>query len=320
MAGAPVPPARQPQPLPGHDDGLHDATPISVRVNTGHAKRLRDALGTIKVTKLTVAQVEKFLAGMAQQGYASSTIRNTRGLLRLALRRAERDHGLSRNVAALASVPHGSYRQSQSMTAEQMGKLLALELSPWWRAYLSAAFMLGLRVGELHGLSWQDVDFDAGVIRVRQSLKRIGGKLVLSGLKTASSRRTLAMPAAVAGALKVHRQAQLKARMRSAGWQDHDLVFCSRAGTPRKPMATDKRFKQLCELAGIGSGWQLRETRHTVVSVLSSYGVHIEAIADMAGHANSRVTQTVYRHQLGDTISTAATIWDSINQAKDETG
>ena len=75
-----------------------------------------------------------------------------------------------------------------------------------------------------------------------------------------------------------------------------------------------------CELAGIGSGWQLRETRHTVVSVLSSYGVHIEAIADMAGHANSRVTQTVYRHQLGDTISTAATIWDSINQAKDETG
>jgi hypothetical protein len=47
--------------------------------------------------------------------------------------------------------------------------------------------------------------------------------------------------------------------------------------------------------------------------------VNIEAIADLAGHANSRVTQAVYRHQLGDTISTA-TVWDSIGQAKDETG
>jgi integrase len=165
------------------------------------------------------------------------------------------------------------------------------------------------------------VDFDAGVIRVRRSLKRVEGKLVLADLKTVTSRRTVGMPADVIAALKVHRQAQLKARMKSTDWQEHGLVLCSRAGTPRKRMATDKRFKELCELAGIGRDWQLRETRHTAVSVLSDHGVPVEHIADLVGHANSRITAQVYRHQLRDmTQDSAAIVWNSISQAKEETG
>jgi integrase len=291
-------------------------SPISAEVNTRHARRIKAALGPVKLMRLTVNQVEAFLAGMAADGLATSTIRNTRALLRLALRRAERDHGLSRNVADLASVPGGTRRQSRSMTPEQVAKLLSLKLTPWWRAYLSCAFMLGLRPGELHGLSWEDVDFDAGVVRVRHSLKRISGKYQLADLKTESSRRTIRMPDEVAATLQAHRKDQLKKRMKSTLWQDHGLVFCSRTGTPRKHMATYKRFKQLCDMAGIGKDWQLRETRHTFVSVLSLSGVPIEHIADAAGHANSRVTQTVYRHQLSDEIASAATVWNAITAAR----
>lgn len=256
---------------------------------------------------------------MAAEGYATSTIRNTRGLLRTALRRAERDHGLSRNVADLASVPPGTRRQSRSMTPEQVARLLALDVTPWWRAYFACALMLGLRPGELLGLTWECVDFEAGTVKVRHSLKKSGGKLVLAELKTVTSRRTLRMPEAVAAALKAHRKDQLAKRMRSANWQDHDLVFCSRIGTPRKRMAQDKRFKQLCAKAGIGADWQLRETRHTFVSVLSDSGLDIEAISDAAGHANSNVTRTVYRHQLSDEIAHAATAWDAITKAQEGT-
>jgi integrase len=52
--------------------------------------------------------------------------------------------------------------------------------------------------------------------------------------------------------------------------------------------------------------------RHTFVSVLSASGVPIESIADAAGHSNSNVTRTVYRHQLADTITQASAAMDAV--------
>ena len=48
------------------------------------------------------------------------------------------------------------------------------------------------------------------------------------------------------------------------------------------------------------------------MSVLSDSGVDIEQIADAVGHVNSTVTKAVYRHQIADEITSAATVMDSI--------
>ena len=78
---------------------------------------------------------------------------------------------------------------------------------------------------------------------------------------------------------------------------------------PRTSGATSRR-----SAAGpaIGKGWTPREQRHTFVSVLSDSGVDIEQIADAVGHVNSTVTKAVYRHQIADEITSAATVMDSI--------
>ena len=55
-----------------------------------------------------------------------------------------------------------------------------------------------------------------------------------------------------------------------------------------------------------------REQRHSFVSVLSNAGVDIEEIADAVGHINSTVTKAVYRHQIADEITSAATTMDAI--------
>ena len=74
-------------------------------------------------------------------------------------------------------------------------------------------------------------------------------------------------------------------------------------------------FRAACRKAGIREDWQPRELRHTAISLLSRGGVPIEAISDLAGHANPGVTQTVYRHVLGDQIATAADFWDKQQEA-----
>ncbi len=101
------------------------------------------------------------------------------------------------------------------MTGDQVAALLALELTPWWKAYITVAVMLGLRPGELGGLRWADVDTPAGVIRVRVAAKRQAGagQMVIAELKTEASKRTLRMPATVAVALAALRRVQAAERL-----------------------------------------------------------------------------------------------------------
>jgi integrase len=165
-------------------------------------------------------------------------------MLQLAIRRAERDGKAARNVAALAEVPAGPRRQSKSMNLEQIRALLGLDLTAWWRAYITVALMCGLRPGELLGLRWEDVDFKAGVIRVRKCLKAlpdpVTGKraLVLETLKTERSKRTIRMPRQVVAVLLALRKEQAAARLKLGALYDVRgllIVFGDGAGAPKWP-------------------------------------------------------------------------------------
>jgi integrase len=197
----------------------------------------------------------------------------------------------------------------------------SLELTPWWRAYLTTALMCGLRPGELLGLRWEDVDFRAGVIRVRKCLKALpdpaAGKrrLFLEDLKTERSKRTIRMPQQVAAALLALRKEQAATRLKLGAAYDIRrlaIVFGDGAGAPKWPQDVRRHFKTLCGRAGVGTDWAPREQRHTFVSVLSDSGVDIEQIADAVGHINSTVTKAVYRHQIADEVTSVATAMDAI--------
>ena len=71
-------------------------------------------------------------------------------------------------------------------------------------------------------------------------------------------------------------------------------------------------FRALCKKAGIEGVWTPRELRHTFVSVMSASGVAVEEIARLAGHASSRTTETIYRHELRPVISTGTDVMDKI--------
>jgi integrase len=159
------------------------------------------------------------------------------------------------------------------------------------------------------------VDFPTSTIRVRKAVK-VHGSPVLEDLKTERSRRTLEMPAAVASMLAAQRRDQAAARLRAeAAYADHGLVLARDDGRPCWPVTVRAQFRRLCKAAGLGEGWHPHEQRHTFVSVLSHAGVNIEQIADAAGHINSNVTKSVYRHQIADKVSVAAKVMDATFRA-----
>lgn len=310
-------------------DGWLASPPPSVRSQITRechrhaALRLPDPLLRTPLVRLTPGQVEAALAGLVRQGYATQSIRMSRSVLARAIRRAQRDGLVARNAAELADCPRGTVRESRSMTVAQVEALLSASagMSPWLRAYVYTGIMCGLRPGEMLGLRWEDVDLEERVIRVRKSVKLItppGGtkRPAVEDLKTERSKRTMVMPAAVSSMLAALRRDQAAVRLRAgAAYTDHGLVFPAGDGRPCWPEVARSRFQALCKRAGLGDDWHPHEQRHTFVSVLSDAGVDIDRIADAAGHINSNVTKTVYRHVLADKLATAAAVMDATFRA-----
>jgi integrase len=297
--------------------------PSTFQVNTDLCERIIAELGRQKVVKLTPGEVEWLLNRVAREGLSTRSIGGAKGLLARAIGRAQRDGLVGRNVAALAETPRGTRKESSAMTLEQIRVLFASGLTPWWRAYLMTGILCGLRPGELAGLTWDDVDFAAGAVRVRHSLKEIPIQdpapgqpktvLRLEALKTERSRRTLQLPARVAEALRALRAAQAAELLRLGRYHGTmNLVFGTGAGLPRRRQDIAKGLKRVCANAGLGSDWHPHEQRHTFVSVLSDAGVGIELIAEATGHINPMVTREVYRHQIADKVARAPTTMDQV--------
>jgi integrase len=174
---------------------------------------------------------------------------------------------------------------------------------------------LGLRQGEVLGLWWEDVDFDGGVLRVRRQLLRPAGKgqpLTTGPVKSARSKRTLALPAPLAKLLREHRARQAADRLAAGGaWPDSNLVFTTSACTPVDHRNDAREFKTLCERAGIPP-YRVHDLRHTAATLLIAQGQHARVIMEVLGHSQIAVTMNVYGHVMDSQVPSAA---DAVTEA-----
>lgn len=85
-------------------------------------------------------------------------------------------------------------------------------------------------------------------------------------------------------------------------------MFRTEHGTAVDYANQRRALRALAKKAGLGQEWNTRELRHTAVSILSHCGVPLETIADLAGHRDSTVTASVYRHNLSPVIRRNPTV------------
>lgn len=141
-------------------------------------------------------------AGFAS-GLGPRTVHHIRAVLRNALNQAARWGLATRNAASLARPPRVPHRDVRPLTpVEARAFLAALECDRLGPLY-TAAIVLGLRQGELLGLTWEDVDLAEKRLDVRTTLQRVDGRYVLVEPKTSPSRRTLPLPAIAVAPLEV---------------------------------------------------------------------------------------------------------------------
>jgi integrase len=122
------------------------------------------------------------------------------------------------------------------------------------------------------------------------------------------------LPARCVEALTNHR-ALVEKQSAESGRQleEFDLVFSTTTGTPLDPANVRRAFRRVVAAAGMDPmSWTPRELRHSFVSLLSSSGMPIEDIAHLVGHANTRVTELVYRKDLRPVLTRGAVAMDAL--------
>ncbi|MGW1063738.1 site-specific integrase [Streptomyces aureus] len=235
-------------------------------------------------------------------------IQGSRDALRAALTHAVTEEEITKNVASLVKVPKPRRRRIKPWSVAEAGRFLADaaarddHLFAAWVLVLS----LGLRRGEVLGLTWKSVDFERGELYVDHQIQRAGRQILHRETKTEDSDDFLPLPALCLKALRMRRAQQTGDRT-AAGelWQDsHGLIFTTKYGTPIEPGNMTRMFALRARRAGLRL-IPLRNTRHTCSSLLVALKVHPKVAQRILRHSQIAMTMEVYAEASEEEVRSA---------------
>jgi integrase len=222
-------------------DGLAAKT---VRSHVDLLKPVATLIGQVPLRDLTAHDVRRALNKLAETR-STRTMASTHNVLVRAIRHAEANDHVGRNVASFVKPPQGKTgRPSRAMTAAEAAALLAAAKDhPRLGAYVVLSLTTGIRTEEARALRWDHVDLDGDPdarLPVPPSIAVWRSVRLHGDTKTEKSRRTLALPQNAVAALREHRKWQAEARL-AAGtlWHDTGLVFTTSVGSAEPVPITD---------------------------------------------------------------------------------
>jgi integrase len=292
---------------------LNDVARVSVKATTyanyqGVVKNhITKHIGGIPLQRLEPHHVQAMYSTMEQEKASSETRRLVHVVLSRGVKQALKWGLVVRNVCCAIDPPRVVKSDITPLNPGQVGKLLAAAKDARLEAIYMVAIGIGLRLGELFGLQWSDVDLDASTLAVRHTLTEVGGKLTLTEPKTAKGRRLVTLPRRVVDALVDHRK-----RMVASGFAGVPFVFCnSRGGPLRRSHFHRNEFKPLLKRAELPA-IRFHDLRHTSATLLLAQGVHPKVVQERLGHAQISLTLDTYSHVLPSMQADAASRLDSL--------
>jgi integrase len=285
---------------------------------------LKPAIGPVRLARLEPDQVRSLVLGLERRGLSARTATLARDVLRIALGQAVADQLIARNVAMLVRRPKGRRRDGPTLSQEEARALLDALVDHRLGAVVTCGVALGLRLGEVLGLQWPDVDLTGGRLTIRHALQSLEKRRELVDTKSRESHRTLVLPAVVVRRLERHKIAQAARRLKAgATWQYSDFVFTTGTGRPLDGTLVTRDVKRLMARTWIGGRADcvharcrdrvcldcgatrlplvsFHGLRHSCASLLLASGVPVRDVSELLGHSDVRLTLTSYAHVLDE--------------------
>ena len=260
-------------------------------------KHLKPALGAARLETLDTHTIQRFYNSLIASGLSPKTVKNIHGILHCALQQAIACDYIYRNPADACKLPKVTKPEIKPLEPEEIARLLKeAEQDDYCNLFIVAMFT-GMRQGELLGLAWECVDFQTGIITVKQQLQCKDGNYFLETPKSGKNRTILPAPI-VMDALRNQLERQQKEREQAGKMWDNqfNLVFTDPLGKYLVRRTVVKHFKKISQRAGISDDARFHDLRHSF-AVSSLYaGDDIKTVQANLGHATAQFTLDVYGH------------------------
>ena len=239
---------------------------------------------------------ESALQGLAEdllaRGYAPKTVKDILLVAKMIHRHGEKHHGWPHEDLSIR-LPQARPRITTLTTAQQRRLHQHLLEHPGPRNLgILLCLYSGLRIGEVCGLQWKDIDLGAGVIRITKTVQRIylndgvsrAYYLSVDTPKTASSVREIPLPSALKGLFRILRKGSTASAFLLSG-----------SPVPLEPRTLRAHYYRQLELAGLPSV-RFHVLRHSFATRCIEAGCDYKTVSAILGHASIATTLNLYVH------------------------
>lgn len=274
-------------------------------------------ISNIKLKDLRAIDLQNYYNILSKkENITPNIIHNTNKLLKAMLAQAVKEGYILRNYCDLVNLPKlNKATKINYFTREEQEKFLIACEDHRFKVLFYFALYTGMRMGEILGLTWDNIDLKNNIIHVKQSLMHTNiieengdksRKILLQAPKTPTSIRDIPIPLKLSQLLKEHRKIYNKNKIAFTGSINtkENFVFVTSNFTPIHHANLRKEFISVLNKAKI-SKIKFHGLRHTYATRLFEENVPIKTVQALLGHSNINTTMNIYTHVTDNMKSNA---------------
>lgn len=254
-------------------------------------RRLTDGLGSQPLRTLAQEDIQTFLNMPEIQALASTTRHGILRMLKSSLQAAKENGMLAKDPCAAFRLAHEAAAEQRVLSIREQ-KLLTLAAIRANELPVLIGLYTGMRVGEVCGLKWSDIDWQESIVTVQRTVLRCarvgphssGTEVIVSAPKSSASRRILPVPAVLMRLL--------------LDLRGPDVAVGFIFGSPSKacePRLLQLRLERLIACCGL-DGVHFHTLRHSFATRLLEMGVDFKTVSLLLGHSSAKITLDFYAH------------------------
>lgn len=262
-----------------------------------YERNIKDAIGSKLLTEVKPVHCQKIFSDMAEEGYKTTTIYQTRITLFNMLEFAKENDVLIVNPCkkSLKSNMGKPSEKKEALTIDVQKKFLGAVVGYSYENQYRFVLQTGLRTGEMIGLKWSDIDFKNRTMKIERTMeyRYKVGEWRIGPPKSQSGYRTVPLTEEAVRILKNQRKKNQSLKIIPMEWKD--FVFLCRKGTPVKNSTYDTGLFKYCDRAGIPR-FSMHVLRHTFATRCIEAGMKPKTLQKILGHSNIGITMNLYVH------------------------
>ena len=281
--------------LPVHTKKLADRTKNNYRYMS--EKFIYPNIGSTLIQKLSAGQIESFYNKLT---ISPKSIKYIHVVLKAACKAATRQKVINSNPCDLAKLPKiKSKFEGTIIPPESLDVYLSPVKGSWAHIAVLISLSCGLRLGEVIGLKWSDINFKNKKLSVERTAYRLDSELLEKPPKNGKP-RTIIVPDVLIAELKKHKRRQKENRLFfGLEYIVSDYVVTHDNGRRPRPDGLSRFFRRRIKAANLPH-IRFHDLRHTAATLMILSGADLKTVSVALGHSSIAITVDIYGHIIMD--------------------